>query len=338
MTIRVGIVGLGRAGRVHLEAWQSLADVEVVAVADPAPIARDLAHTRVAHVYADPLRMMERERLDAISICTPPSEHPELAVAAARRGLHVLCEKPLATDTGAALRMVRGASAARRHLLLATKFRHVDDLVRARRLIGEGAIGVPVRFEIEFASLVDMTRRWNSDPRLSGGGVIIDNGCHAFDIVNFLFGSVIGVLATELKRVQSVDVEDSAAILVTASRGLIGTINLSWSLPSGSGAYVRVHGTAGSIEVNWQGSRVCRPAKEPEAIGVGYDKVAAHRRMMRDFCDVIRGARRPWISPGDALRTVAAVDAAYRSIWRGGWIEVRDTVRPVDRRHAALHP
>jgi predicted dehydrogenase len=234
--------------------------------------------------------------------------------------------------------MVRGASAARRHLLLATKFRHVDDLVRARRLIGEGAIGVPIRFEIEFASLVDMTRRWNSDPRLSGGGVIIDNGCHAFDIVNFLFGSVIGVLATELKRVQTIGVEDSAAILVTASRGLIGTINLSWSLPSSVGPYVRVHGTAGSIEVSWQGSHVCRPAKAPEAIGSGYDKVAAHRRMMQEFCGVVRGARRPWISPGDALRTVAAVDAAYRSIWRGGWIDVRDAVRPVDRRHAALHP
>jgi predicted dehydrogenase len=320
--MRVGIIGLGRAGAMHLEAWQSLPTVEVAAVADPAPAVRMQATAGGLHAYADPLDMLERESLEAVSICTPPVAHPELAIACLQRGLHVLCEKPLAFDARAARKMLRAAAAARRHLLLATKFRHVPDLIRTRELIAEGTIGDPVAFTIEFSSVVDMTQRWNRCPELGGGGVIIDNGCHAFDIVSFLFGAISRLLATRLKQGQRLEVEDSATILVGASRELIGRIEVSWSLPGTSETYVKVHGTRGSIDIGWRASHLRLAGSSPQVIGRGYDKTDAHRRMLGKFCEVVRGARRPWISPGECLRTVAAVDAAYRSLRSGEWTEV----------------
>jgi predicted dehydrogenase len=253
---------------------------------------------------------------------TPPAHHAPIAVACLERGLHVLCEKPLATTVGAALRMLRTAARMRRQLVLATKFRHVPDLATARTLIAEGAIGEPVGFEIDFSSMVDMTRRWNAQRPLAGGGVIIDNGCHAFDVVAYLFGTVTRVLATRLKQVQEMGVEDSATLLVAAGKGLIGRIEVSWSLATGRASYITVYGSKGTIEVGWKGSYLREAGKAPVEIGPGYDKNDAHRRMFGRFAGLVRGEGRPWITAGECLRTVAAVDAAYRSLAWGGWVQV----------------
>jgi len=320
--MRVGIIGLGRAGRIHLEAWQKVEGVEVGAIADRSAAVRGWARETGLHAYGDPLDMIAREQLDVVSIVTPPVFHAQVTIACLERNLHVVCEKPLALSGNDALRMLRTATRLGRHLLLATKFRHVPDLVQARELIAQGAIGEPVAFEIDFSSPVDMSQRWNSRRALAGGGVIIDNGCHAFDIVAFLFGTVSRVLATRLKPVQDLNVEDSATVLVAAGHGLIGRIDLSWSLATGRETFVTIYGSKGTIEVGWRGSRLRAAGREPEAIGPGYDRTDAHVRMLAAFRDVVTGVRGPWISPGECVRTVAAVDAAYRSLRTGGWVNV----------------
>ena len=320
--MRLGIIGLGRAGSWHLENWRQVEGTTVVAACDPTAASRRKARELGLKAYDDPGEMLAREKLDAVDIVTPPAHHAPIAVACLERGLHVLCEKPLATTVGAALRMLRTAGRVRRQLVLATKFRHVPDLDAARTLIAEGAIGEPVGFEIDFSSMVDMTRRWNAQRPLAGGGVIIDNGCHAFDVVAYLFGTVTRVLATRLKQVQDMGVEDSATLLVAAGKGLIGRIDLSWSLATGRATYVTVYGSNGTIEVGWKGSYLKQPGKPPVQIGPGYDKNDAHRRMFGRFAGLVRGEGRSWITPGECLRTVAAVDAAYRSLSWGGWVQV----------------
>jgi len=334
--MRVGIIGVGRAGRIHLDAWRTVDGVEVAAIADRAPALRRWARETGLRSYSDPLDMIARESLDAVSICTPPIYHAQVAIACLERNLDVLCEKPLAVTGHDALRMLRTAARMQRHLVLATKFRHVPDLVRARELIAAGAIGEPIAFEIDFSSMVDMSTRWNSRRALAGGGVVIDNGCHAFDIVAFLFGTVARVHATRLKPVQAIAVEDSATVLVAASGGLVGRIDLSWSLATGRETYVTIYGSAGTIEVGWRGSRL-RPANGPaEPIGPGYDKGEAHRLMVAAFRDLVAGKAPPWISPGEMLRTIAAVEAAYRSLRSGGWTAVDMLgLRDRDARHEA---
>jgi predicted dehydrogenase len=320
--MRVGIVGLGRAGRIHLQAWETVPDAKVGAIADRSVEVRRWARQVGLRAYADPLEMIAEEPLDAVSICTPPASHAPVAIACLERGLDVLCEKPLAIDGRDALKMLRTSTRHRHHLLLATKFRHVPDLVRARELITQGEIGEPVAFEIDFSSVVDMSQRWNSRRTAAGGGVIIDNGCHAFDIVAFLFGTVSRVHATRLKPLQDLSVEDSATILVSAGRGLVGRIDLSWSLSTGRGSYVTVYGSEGTIEVGWRGSCLRPVGRPPVQIGTGYDKAEAHRRMLASFSALVAGAASPWISPGECLRTVAAVEAAYRSLNSGAWVQV----------------
>ncbi len=321
--MRIGIIGLGRAGRVHLDAWRAIPDVRIAGVVDPDPSVRAWAETQGLNPYRTTSELLDDVALDAVTIASPPAEHAAAVLTCLDRGLDVLCEKPLAPDGPTALRMMRAAHRSGRHLLLATKFRHVPDLVAARDLIARGAIGDLVAFEIDFSSRVDMSQRWNVQRDLAGGGVIIDNGCHAFDITAFLIGTVTRVLAMRLKRLQPIAVEDSATMLVGAGNGLVGRIDVSWSLVTERPTYVMVHGSRGRLEVGWRGSHVHVFGQAPEPIGSpSYDKHASHVAMMRAFLDVLRGEAEPWITPGEGLRTVAAVEAAYHSLESGGWIPV----------------
>ena len=320
--MRVGIIGLGRAGRVHLDAWRQVPGVEVVAACDRSAASRRFARESGLRSYTEPAYLLGHEDIDAVSICTPPVHHAPAAIACLERGIDVLCEKPLATNGHAALEMLRVATRERRQLLLATKFRHTPDLVAARQLIRDGAIGDPIAFEIDFSSMVDMSKRWNCRRAVAGGGVIIDNGCHALDIVTYLFGTVSKVQATRLKPVQNIGVEDSATIVVAAGHGLVGRIDVSWSLATGRETYVTVYGSKGTIEVGWRGSRLRVAGKDPEVIGPGYDKNDAHVRMLEAFKGVCAGTVPPWITPVEVMRTVATVEACYVSLRSGSWVQV----------------
>jgi predicted dehydrogenase len=248
--------------------------------------------------------------------------------------LHILCEKPLALNTPEALSILQAAARKRRHLLLATKFRHVPEVVLAREIIHTGEIGEPLAFDVSFCAPVDMSKRWNSQRYRSGGGVLIDNGCHAIDLVAFLFGAVTRVHATVLKPLQRLAVEDSVTIQMEAGAGIIGRADVSWSLSISRDSYLVVHGSRGTIEVGWNLSRFRRAGQDWRVIGGSYDKIDAHRRMATCFAEVVTRGSQRWISALECLQTVAVVDAAYRSVQSGGWEPVE--VARDGRRQAAF--
>ena len=329
--MRIGIIGFGRAAQLHAEAWRRIEDVELLAASDPSVDSLQTAEGIGLRPYSDAAEMISSEGLDAVSVCAPPAVHSAMAIECLERGLHVLCEKPLALTTSDARDMMRTASRVNRRLVLATKFRHVPDLIEAQRLIASGALGDPISFEINFSSHVNMSNRWNSRPELAGGGVIVDNGCHALDIASFLFGSVVRVQATSLKPVQWLEVEDSATIQVHAANGVYGRVDLSWSLDTGQDSYVKVYGSEGVVEVGWKSSRIRRAGGDWKPLPGGrYDKVQAHVRMFRNFRDAVAvsGETQPWISPVECVRTVAAVEAAYRSLESCEWEAVETRVMP----------
>jgi predicted dehydrogenase len=188
----------------------------------------------------------------------------------------------------------------------------------ARALIAEGAIGEPITFEVSFCSPVDMALRWNADPLQSGGGVIIDNGCHALDIVSFLFGTIDRIQATRWRALQALPVEDSASLQVWAG-------DVSWSLAAARDSYLVIQGAQGAIEIGWRGARLKAGGGEWEPLGGPYDKLAAHRAMLARFVAVMRGAAAPWISAAECLQVVAGIDAAHRSLASGlaEWVAIR---------------
>ncbi len=311
--LRIGLIGFGRMGAVYAQAWRECPGIELAGAYDPDAAARRRAAQMGIPACEGLEEMLESARPDAVSICTPPSSHGELAARCLKRAMDVLCEKPLTTDLASALDLWEVAAQTGRRLLLASKFRHVPEVRLARELVRCGEIGRVKDFRIEFAYPVSMANRWYSKRSLSGGGVIIDNGWHAFDLVYFLFGGIRTVRARLGDSPQGLEVEESASIHMVAAGGETGQAVLSWSTPPSSDAYVLIQGERGRIHVGWKGSCLERRADGFVTFGRAYNKADAHRRMMLSFCEVLAGRERPWISQEESLGIAAAVEAAYRS-------------------------
>ncbi|HYL06377.1 MAG TPA: Gfo/Idh/MocA family oxidoreductase, partial [Thermoanaerobaculia bacterium] len=122
-----GIVGAGAIAQAYSQAFSGFAAARVAAVADPrAEAAAALAEQLGGAAFAGHREMLERARLDAVLVCTPPASHAEIGLDCLERRVAVLCEKPLALDAGAARCMVAAAERAGVALTMASKFRYVE--------------------------------------------------------------------------------------------------------------------------------------------------------------------------------------------------------------------
>jgi predicted dehydrogenase len=247
-----------------------------------------------------------------------------VALDAMAHGCHVLCEKPLSITLDSAGRMVDTAQRSGVVFTMASKFRYVDDIVRARALVSEGVIGDLILFENAFASRVPMHGRWNSDPAISGGGVLIDNGTHSVDIMRYLVGQIEVVKVVPGRRVQKLDVEDTVHLFALTADRVMGNIDLSWSIDKPGESYVRLYGTEGAIEIGWKSSSYkCSNDSEWKKFGNGYDKNAAFGAQIGAFSAACLGQGNLRVSLTDALASVEVINAAYRAMHGSHWTPVR---------------
>ncbi len=330
--MRLGIVGAGAIARAYAAAIETGSSARLVAVADvDRGAAEAMAESAGAKAFQSHLELAESGLCDAVVIATPPVTHAPIAIDLASRGLAILCEKPLSVDLESAIRMTRAATENGVLLSMASKFRFVDDVIRAREMIDSGTIGTPLMLENTFTSVVDMSSRWNADPKISGGGVLIDNGTHSVDIVRYMFGQITEVLAVPGPRIQQLMVEDSVTLMARTQDGKQATIETSWSLHKDRSSFLVIYGTEGTIEVGWKSSRIRRQRNGLwETFGTGYDKFAAFERQIDHFVGVLKGENRALPDAHDALASVLVIQAAYRSVDRGAWTLVDERPLPTE--------
>ena len=259
---RLALVGAGRSGQAYLDVFANgRVEAELVAVVDTDPARITVAAASGALTYSDIHALIEQQAmlgLDAIILATPPVTHAPIAAAALDADLAVLCEKPIAPNRPGLHMMFDAAHRNEQLLMMASKFRYAEDVLEAKRIIDSGDLGEIVLFRNAFTKPQDMRGRWNARPELSGGGVIIDEGTHSVDIARYLLGPIRHVIAVETRRVQGLPVEDTAQILFRTDAGATGTIDLSWSLHSGSPWFVTLDGTKGSLRLGWYGAEIDR--------------------------------------------------------------------------------
>lgn len=320
-TVRFGLVGAGAIAQAYAEAFKRSSRARLCAVADcRLEAAEAMAEAAGCGSFGGVEEMLAEMQLDAALVCTPPATHPDVCRELMAAGVNVLCEKPLAISSAAAEDML---GAATRHGVLftmASKFRYVPDVARAKSLVTSGVLGEVVMFENVFTGRVDMTHRWNAVPDVSGGGVLIDNGTHAVDIARFFLGDLLEVQAMEGRRIQELPVEDTAKMFVHAAGGVLGSIDLSWSVSKELPYYIAVYGSAGTLLVGWRESKYRRTGDADWTVfGDGYDKFVAFERQINNFAAAIAGDEPLLVHPDDALASVRVIEAAYRSLARGQW-------------------
>lgn len=322
--INLALIGCGGIAQTHLQAIKAANGCQLIAVADiNHESAKPLANHLNCSFYSDYRQIIANETIDAALICTPPNTHCDVTQFFLKNGIHVLCEKPLAINSTEASQMVKAAQQNGVLLMMASKFRYVEDVIQAKAIVDSGILGDIILYENVFCSKVDMQNRWYSKKEIAGGGVLLDNGCHSVDIARFFLGPIAKVQAEEGKRVQNLEVEDTARLYFKSKSGILGTVDLSWSIKKERESYIDIYGTKGVLSIGWKCSKYrLDGTSEWVEFGRGYDKAAAFRSQMQNFLDVIRGTASPQINGTDSLRSVLVIEAAYQSTAISKWIDV----------------
>lgn len=322
--LRLGLIGAGRISSSYADVLGDCDSVEVVGVADVnTDAATALADRLDSNSFQSHEQLAEKAEPDAVVICTPPNTHADISLDLVARGIHVMCEKPLALSPPEASRMLSAAHENGVTLTMASKFRYVQDVVKARSIVLSGVLGEIILLENTFASRVDMSTRWNSNSDVAGGGVLIDNGTHSVDIVRYFLGPIAEVMAVEGKRAQALTVEDTAQLFLRGADGVRATIDLSWSIDKERPWYLELYGSEGTIQVGWGSSRYRqRTSSDWVEFGSGYHKTQAMHDQIANFARAIAGEEHLRITGVDALGSVEVMEAAYRSLSHDDWIEV----------------
>jgi UDP-N-acetyl-2-amino-2-deoxyglucuronate dehydrogenase len=191
--INVGIAGLGTVSAAHIHACARLDRVRLVAAADPSEVSRQRYANHGMTLYADVEQMLRSEKLDALCIFSTVATHEAIAVAGAKAGLHILCEKPLALSVTSAQRMVAACSAAGVKFFYGSTNRYLPTLRRARQLVSDGSLGEVVLFreEVIGGAGADAYQPMSFEhyPKSGPGGGgwgLVDHGIHMIDLFSWL--------------------------------------------------------------------------------------------------------------------------------------------------------
>lgn len=255
MIRRGAIIGFGQvAEHGHWPAYAASPSFEITTIVDPSAERRDAARRldpRVAAVASlDEVRAGE---VDFVDVCTPPSLHGELMLAALERGWHVLCEKPFVLDL-ATFGAVRAAAVrADRAVVPIHNWKYAPIVRRATTLLREGIVGELRHVGIETlrqhacASSDPDDRNWRRDPAIAGGGILMDHGWHAVYLAMHWFGARPSAVGATLHRSAPDAAEDEARIVMRFDRG-DAEIFLSWNAGVRRNAMV-LSGDAGELVV-----------------------------------------------------------------------------------------
>ncbi|MFQ5666230.1 MAG: Gfo/Idh/MocA family protein [Candidatus Binatia bacterium] len=229
------IIGFGNvAAQGHVPGWRARRDFRIVAVADTDPQRRTLAQRLLPGVrtYASGAALLHAERLDFVDIATPPALHAPAIVAAARAGLHVLCEKPLTTslaDYEAVRAAVRESGVV---LHTVHNWKYSEGFRAARRCVAGGTLGRLKRISFDTArnGFAAGSADWRVRASLAGGGILVDHGWHAFYLLLALAAEPPRRISATLERRRYADaeVEDTARCTIDFP-SLDAEIRLTWA-------------------------------------------------------------------------------------------------------------
>jgi len=272
----IAVIGYGFiSGKGHVPAFLKRSDVEVVAVADICPARleqakRDLPNARL---YKDYSSLLESEQsLDIVDVATPPYAHAEIAVAALQKGVHVLCEKPLATSTQEARRMLTQASLSQRVLFPCHNYKHAPVVKVIEDCISSGKIGEVTSVTLQTfrnthaKGVKDWKTDWRREHKLSGGGIAMDHGSHSFYLTfSWLAALPVALTAKALRMSPQWDTEDNLTVTLEFPGNRFAHAYLSWTAGMRKVIYT-VQGTKGAISV----------ADDEAEISIGFPHTGSH--------------------------------------------------------------
>lgn len=323
---RIGMIGAGWVTAYHLPAWERQRHrAELVAIADPsaAALARRADEFGIPRTYARAAEMLERERLDAVDICSPRETHAEMLRLAAAKGVDILCQKPLGVDLNEAEQAAASVNSPAR-LMVHENWRFRAYYRLLKRWLDEGHAGTIRQASFEFLSSGMVPESDGQRPalvrqpffRTQQRLLVMEVLIHHLDTLRYLLGE-FEVVSARLERSNAeIVAEDVAAIVLRRlSDGLILPVTGNLAVhgaPPAPRDHLRLFGTAGTIELLapkliLKAADTREELFDADAVYQGsYDATIAH------FLDGLEHRIPFETAPEDNLRTLALVEEIYR--------------------------
>lgn len=255
--IRLGFLGTGHIGRDRMEAMLATGECVAAAICDPnADMARQAMGLAPLALETDTLEAMLALGLDGVVIATPSALHAEQCIRAFEAGAAVFCQKPLGRNAIEVEAVLAAAGRADRLLGVDLSYRHTVGMQAIRERVLSGELGKVFAADLTFHNAYGPGADWFWDPKLSGGGCLVDLGVHLVDLALWMFDfpEVLDARATLLRDgrpVRADEVEDYVIGEIKLANGVTARIACSWNLDAGRDAVIEAsfYGTDGGAQM-----------------------------------------------------------------------------------------
>ena len=346
--LKTGIIGCGKVAGAHAYAYGTLDISDFCAVCDvDGERAAAFAEKYGVRAYTDITEMVQKEKLDVVSVCTPHPFHARAAAMAAKSGCHVLVEKPFAVKVSDCDAMI--GEAERNGVKIGTLFqrRFYEPCMRIREAIDQGKIGKPVMGNVTMLGWRDQAY-YRSDPwrgtwEGEGGGVLPTQACHQLDLLLWFMGDEIDEVYGVCKNYNHpyIEVEDTAVAVIKFKNGALGTVSASNSQNPALFGKVRIHGDNGATvsvqtdggamfiagmtaiteapfndiwTVEGESGMLDKWKAEDEKIFFSHEPSEYyHRLQIREFMTAVSEGREPLVNGYTGRKSVELLEAIYRS-------------------------
>lgn len=335
--VGIGIVGSQFISSIHVEALKSVTEANVIAVMSPTKgNAKEFAKKHdIPNYFTDIDEMLNLKEIDMIVIGAPNNVHCELTLKAAKKGKHVVVEKPLCLNLAEADLMIKTCKDSNVKLMYAEELCFTPKYVRLKALLDEGALGKPILLkQSEKHDGPHADHFW--DVERSGGGVTMDMGCHAIQFFRWLnpknaITSVYAQMTTSVHSDKTMG-DDNAIIILEFENGVIAVAEESWTKLGGMDDKAEIHGSEGVAYADvLQGNSIQTYSSK----GVGYAVEKAGNTVgwsftmyeeiwnygfpqeFAHFVDCVNNDKEPLVTGEDGKAVLEVIFAAYESAGTG---------------------
>ena len=330
--IKIGILSFAHHhGEAYISNLRRMEGVELIGVADDDQVrGQEIANQNEAHLFPSYEALIDAKP-DGVIICTENNRHRPFVEMAASGGVHVLCEKPIATTLQDARAIVDACDKAGILLMTAFPMRFSAPLLEIKARLDNGDFGDIYCFNAtNQGELPTKYRAWFVDPELAGGGAIMDHTVHLVDIMRWFTGSEVQTMYARSNKIfhaDEVNVETGALEMLTFENGVFATIDASWSRPpywpTWGGLTFEMVTQRGAVLVDAFRQNLNIYRHEWQRSNLSYWGSDMNHAMVSDFAAAIRENRSPRVTGMDGLRAVEATLAVYELARTGQTVQIQ---------------
>lgn len=315
--LRIGVVSFEHMhAQSYTQELVKYAEVTLVGIADEnEKRGREMAATFKTNYYQRYESLLEQQ-LDGVVICTNNRDHAKVSIAAAKKGIHILVEKPFATTIADAHAMLEAAREANVQIMNAFPMRFNPNVIAAKKKIDAGLIGQVLT--ITSINHGKIPGGWFIDPALSGGGAVMDHTVHLGDLIRWFTGSEIkSVFCESGELLHHKGIDDTGLVMIELNNGVSATIDCSWAhhtnYPIWAQVDMQIIGTKGVIELKAFAQVLHLDDQTNQRFeDIGWNETG-DEGLIKEFVQVCATGRTPLVTGLDGLRALEIALASYES-------------------------